>query len=81
MKFEIEYSKVFLKKYKKLVTSNPELKNRINKSINLFSKDPTHNSLHSHKVSSLGKGAFTFSATRDLRIAYFWKDKIAIFLI
>ena len=80
MKFEIEYTEYFLKKYKKFIRNNSKLEKRIKSRIDLFQYDPYHNSLHSHKLSGKLKDLFSFSITGDIRIAYYWEGNIAVFI-
>lgn len=49
--YEIEITDYFKKKYKKLVSKNNELRDRIIKAIETLKDNPKHKSLKSHKVT------------------------------
>ena len=69
--FEIEITSHFRKRYKKLVSKNKNVKNKIIKAIETLRKDPGYPSLKTHKVFISEYGdVFSSSVTGDIRIIW-----------
>lgn len=81
--FELEFSKYFKKKYKKLTSKNSLLISKIKKTLIQLEKNPEDNSIGSHKINSKTFGDLWSSrVTGDIRILWNYnKNGIAILLI
>ncbi len=72
----------FRRKYRKLANKNSALKNKIQESIKLLTKDPRDNRLKSHKVITKDHGeAFSSSVTGDIRIIWQRVDERLVLLL
>jgi len=71
---EIKYTKRFLRRYKKLIKSNPVLEERFRKQASKLLANYKLGGIHSHKVTIDGIEVFSFSITGDIRAAYYWED-------
>lgn len=80
--YEIETTDYFKKKYKKLVSKNDELRDRIIKAIETLKNNPKHKSLRSHKVTitEFGK-VYSSSVTGDIRIIWTESNKKLVLLL
>jgi addiction module RelE/StbE family toxin len=58
------------RKFKKLAKTNPELSGKIDKKLNLFSKNPTHPSLRLHKLTGRKVEEWSISIAEDLRLIF-----------
>ena len=69
--FDIETTSHFRDRYKKLISKNLNIKNKIIKAIELLKKDPRYPSLKTHKVYTSEFGdAFSSFVTGDIRIIW-----------
>ncbi len=79
----LETTSHFRRKYRKLANKNSALKNKIQESIKLLTKDPRHNKLKSHKVITKEHGeAISSYVTGDIRVI--WQrldDKLVLLLL
>ena len=81
--FEVETTSHFRNRYKKLISKNKKLKDRIIKVIEILRKDPRYPSLKTHKVfiSEFGD-VFSSSVTGDIRIIWIKiKNKFVLLLL
>ncbi|KKS93503.1 MAG: Addiction module toxin, RelE/StbE family [Candidatus Collierbacteria bacterium GW2011_GWB1_44_6] len=76
---KIEYLPSFVKKLKKKVKSNPQLKPKLHKQITLLSKNIQHPSLKVHKLSGIRKEDFSFWIEDNLRIVFKIIDDTIVF--
>ena len=67
---EVSYTKQFRNTYKRWVRSHPEKALLFTEKILLFSKDPFHKSLSTHKLSGRLKNLWAFSLEYDLRVLF-----------
>lgn len=58
------------RKFKKLVKSNPKLSDKIDKKLKLFSENPAHPSLRSHKLTGRKVEEWNISIAEDLRLIF-----------
>jgi len=67
------------KKYRKLVKTDPKLRNTLDKKLKLVSKNPNHPSLRLHKLSSRKLEEWSISVKGNLRMVFsYTKDGICI---
>ena len=81
--FEIEITANFRKRYKKLVSKNSDVKNKVAKAIEILRKDPRYPSLKTHKVYISEYGdVFSSFVTGDIRIIWTKiKDEVILLLL
>ncbi|MBI2326129.1 type II toxin-antitoxin system mRNA interferase toxin, RelE/StbE family [Candidatus Collierbacteria bacterium] len=75
----ISYSKYFLKRIQKKYKERPILRNKVVKQVLLFSKNPRHPSLKTHKLRGTRQDQYSFWIERDLRIVYVRDEADVIF--
>ena len=63
----VEYSKRFVKQYKKL---SPKLKVRVRERINIFIQDPFNSKLENHSLHGEYEGFRSINITGDIRLIY-----------
>lgn len=61
--------------YKRLILSEPELKEVVWTKIKIFRKRPSDSRLRNHPLKGKLKGKWAFSITDNIRIVYEWKSK------
>ena len=78
-KIEIEYTKSFLRLYKKL---HPALKTETKEAIVKFQDKENHVKLKLHKLSGKGEGKYSFSVNYSHRIIfqYINENKVAVLM-
>ena len=64
--YEIYYSPAFLKKFKRLIKKNPQLKQKVNRTTKILLQNPKSFTIRLHKLS--GRNNWSISVTRDIRI-------------
>ncbi|KKT29309.1 MAG: Addiction module toxin, RelE/StbE family [Candidatus Collierbacteria bacterium GW2011_GWC2_44_18] len=67
---KLAYLPLFVKKLKKKTKSNPNLKPKLTKQINLLLQDIHHPSLKVHKLKGSRKEDYSFWIEGDLRIVF-----------
>lgn len=81
--YKLRFSDYFDKKYQKLVKNNPQIIQRVDKTLRILQENPKHPGLKSHLVNheDLGK-VWSSSVTRDIRIIWMYdQDNVMILLI
>ena len=69
--YKIVFSQTFLDDYQKFTLKNIELRKRVQKALEILSKDPFYPSLKSHKVYARNIGvAWSSRVTGDIRIIW-----------
>jgi addiction module RelE/StbE family toxin len=77
----IGYSSSFLKSYKKLIKSSPEIENKFLEKVDIFIHNPNDNRLKTHKLSGELKNLWSFSLDFDMRIIFYLEsNEIVTFL-
>lgn len=61
--------------YKRLILSEPELKEVFWTKIKIFRKKPLDSRLRNHPLKGKLKGKWAFNITDNIRIVYEWKSK------
>jgi mRNA-degrading endonuclease YafQ of YafQ-DinJ toxin-antitoxin module len=80
--YQLNFTKEFIKKSKKIIKKDPALKNRVKKSLELLRKNPFYPSLKSHKVQSKNFGICQSSrVTKDIRIIWNYDKNGEIFIL
>jgi mRNA-degrading endonuclease YafQ of YafQ-DinJ toxin-antitoxin module len=74
--YEIYYSPAFLRKLKKLVRKNPQLKHKITRTTKSLSQNPSRSSLKLHKLS--GRNNWSVSVAPDIRIIVSIRGKVIL---
>jgi addiction module RelE/StbE family toxin len=72
----VAYSKAFIKQAKKL---SPELRQKLQNKIAIFSDNPLHTSLRNHALKGKYKEYRSIDITGDVRALYLQQDNEAIF--
>ncbi len=67
MSFKIQYTKAFLKQYKRL---QPNVKTKAKKSINKFIKNPKDHTLNTHKLNGVLENRYSFSIDYDYLVIF-----------
>ncbi|NQY75285.1 MAG: type II toxin-antitoxin system YoeB family toxin [Candidatus Margulisbacteria bacterium] len=76
--YSIEFSKRFLKQFNRLTKTDKKIEAKIEKALDLISKDPFYPSLKTHKYQD----SFSSSVTGDLRILWdYGEEKLTILAI
>lgn len=75
----IIYTKSFLKQYKALVNTYPNLKNKIAQRVELFTQKRDSEILRDHKLLGSMNNLRSFSITGDIRIIYEEDDEYITF--
>jgi addiction module RelE/StbE family toxin len=76
MKRKIDYSPTYLKKVKKIVKKNPQLKRSYTELLIKLANDPFDTTLHTHALTGELKGKYACSLTYDLRVIFKLYDNI-----
>ena len=71
----------FKKAYRKTIKNNPHLKERFQKVIKTFEKDPFHPSLKTHKLSGKLKGLWAFVVEYNCRVVFQFLEEGDVLLI
>lgn len=71
----------FKKAYRKKLKNNNEIKKKFAKSIKLFSEDPFHKQLRTHKLTGKLQGLWAFSVDYDIRIVFSFLKEDEVLLI
>ena len=75
MSFNLQPTKPFIKKYKKLVKGNVALKKRIGTALDILRDNPQEPKLKSHKVSTSQFGqVWSIRITGDIRVLWNYND-------
>lgn len=77
---KLEYHKDFQKAYKKLIKSNPRLKDKIISRLHLFLDNPKNFLLKDHALVGEMEELRSFSITSDIRIIYVRYNDLIVFL-
>ena len=77
---EIAFSNHFKKAYKKCTKGNMDRHLRILEAITLFSSNPYHPQLKTHKLTGGLNELYSFTVEYDLRIIFFFKNSNQIVL-
>lgn len=78
---KILWDQGFKRVYRKKVKNDDELKKRFWKSIELFSEDPFHPQLRTHKLTGELDGLWAFSVSYDCRVIIKFIKKNEVMLI
>ena len=81
MNYEIEFSRNFDRKLKKLLKGNSQLKKRVVKALEELTVNPFTESLETHKVSTSSGTNYSSRATGDIRIIWNFVDNKTILLL
>lgn len=75
--------KSFQRAYKKIIKQQPKLRDKLEKSLQLFVKEPFHPSLGTHKLSGKLAGYHAFALGYDCRVVFKFinRDKAALISI
>jgi addiction module RelE/StbE family toxin len=71
----------FKRAYKKTIKARPNLRNRIIQCLELFTNNPFHQSLNTHKLSGKMKDLWAFVVEDDCRIVFRFLDDGKVMLI
>lgn len=75
----IFYSKHFIKRIQKRYKDQPVLRNKVVKQVSIFTKNPRHPSLKTHKLKGKRQDQYSFWIEGDLRIVYVVDNSEVIF--
>lgn len=78
---KVAWDQGFKKVYKKKIKNNNDLKDRFWTAVELFSKDPFHPRLRTHKLTGKLEGLWAFSVTYDCRVIFEFLSKNEVLLI
>jgi len=78
---KVTWDQGFKRIYKKKVKNNKELKEKFWDAIKLFSKEPYHPRLRTHKLTGKLEGLWAFSVSYDCRVIFEFISKNEILLI
>lgn len=79
---DIRIHKNFKKSFDKKIKSNPKLRSKFKKRLELFQKDKNHKLLRDHPLKGDMIGYRSFSVTGDIRVIYVEReDKIVLVYI
>ena len=78
---KIFWDQGFKKTYQKKVKNNPTLKKRFWKGMGLFSKEPFHPTLRTHKLIGKLGGLWAFSVAYDCRVIFRFLNGDEVLLI
>lgn len=81
--FDVRYTLIYLKTYKKKIQKDKKLKKALSKTIEKLKEDPFHSSLNTHKVDTKrNKDIYSSRITGDWRVGWvFDKDKKTAIII
>ena len=77
---KVEFTKNFIKNYKKRISYPSNLSKRFEERTRLFSKDSGISILNDHSLRGSKLGFRSFSITGDIRVIYYIKNNIAYFV-
>lgn len=66
--YKVEFTKRFIKDLDKLISKNPQLKNKVSKQIKILRRNPRHGSLRLHKLAGLDQ--WSISINRSTRLIF-----------
>lgn len=72
---KIKFGKTYYRSLKILIEQQPTISVEIERSIDLFKKNPQDTRLENHALRKQLEGKYAFSVTGDIRIVYEWKGK------
>lgn len=72
--FELRFTPLFRRKYKKLIRRNERLEKQIDETLERLATDPTDSGLRSHKVPHGKRQAFSAWVTGDIRVVWDYSD-------
>jgi addiction module RelE/StbE family toxin len=72
---KVSYSTSFKKSFKRKTERNPNLAERFLRRLELFTDDPYHPSLKTHKLKGELSNLWSFSIDYDLRVIFFFVKK------
>lgn len=76
---KIFYTKVFVRKLKKIKKNNPKLAATIKESLNILLSKPTHPSLRLHKLNGKNLSQWSISLDKSQRLTFVYvKDGILL---
>jgi addiction module RelE/StbE family toxin len=78
---ELVWYKSFTRDFKKIIKKNPDLKEKLQKALELFVNDPYHPLLGTHKLSGKLRGHHAFGLGYDCRVVIKFIDKEKVALI
>jgi mRNA interferase YafQ len=67
---ELVWGSSFRRAYKKIIKQNPQLKEKLAKSLKIFQKEPFHPTLKTHKLSGELIDLYAFSIGYDCRVVF-----------
>lgn len=73
--------KDFLKNYNKRISPHKNLTTKFNLRLKLFTNDPNHPLLKTHRLVGKKQGLFSFSITGDIRVVFKYINNKDILLI
>lgn len=71
----ISYSKHFIKVFKERIRKNKGLVDLYFQEVELFTIDPLHPSLKTHKLTGALQGYWSFSINHDIRVVFYFSSK------
>ena len=82
-KYNLEFTKKAAKKYKKLITNNKQLQQKIQETLKVLVDNPFHTKLKTHKVQITSYGiVYSSRVTQDIRIVWdIENEKLTIVLL
>lgn len=72
---EVSFSSSFKRAFKRRVAGNTDKVANFWRTIDIFTNDPFHTSLKTHKLSGKMKDLLSFSVEYDLRVVFYFSDK------
>lgn len=67
---KITWDQGFKRTYRKKVKNDPDLRERFWRAMELFSRNPFHQKLRTHKLSGKLEGLWAFSVSYDCRVVF-----------
>ncbi len=80
-KIELTWDESFKRIYKKKIKKRPELNSLFWKKLELFTEQPFHKSLRTHKLTGKLEGLWAFSVEYDTRLVFEFIDDYHVALI
>lgn len=77
---KVEFTKEFIKIYKKRFGSAPSIRKRFEERTREFSQNPKYPLLYDHALKGKYLGYRSFSVTGDIRVVYYIFENIAYFV-
>ena len=77
---KIEFSHVFIKRFKNRFSHAPKIRKKFEERTRLFSLDPKNAILEDHALKGDKVGMRSFSVTGDIRVVYYILENTAYFV-